>query len=83
MNFEELGELLYRALGEPVGLLLRTSDRERLRQRLYQARARIADSELARVQIRISPFPDGDIVLCKGAPKAAKPKQLSPEEVGL
>lgn len=62
-----LTEFLYQALAEPIGLVLRTSDPVRARQQLYQARQAAQDPSLDCIQIRMSPFPDGDLVLCKGA----------------
>lgn len=58
-------QALYLALAEPVGLLLATSDTARARQRLYQARARLADPGLEVLQFRASPYPDGDLVITK------------------
>lgn len=76
---ESVAELLYQAMAEPIGLLVQTSDPERLRQRLYQARA-AGGTEFSCLQFRISPFPDGNIVICKGAepatPKAPQPLNL-------
>ena len=57
---------MYQALGEPIGLVLRTSDRTKARQALYQARQHRADPALAVLQIRFSPVPDGDLVVVKG-----------------
>ena len=60
--------LLYEALGEPIGLLVRTSDRERARQKLYAARREADDEALSVLQIRISPFADGeqnDLIIVK------------------
>lgn len=57
--------ILYSALAEPIGLVLRTSNTERARQRLYKARADAKDGSLAGLQIRVSPFDDGDLVICK------------------
>jgi hypothetical protein len=56
--------LLYSALAEPIGLLLSASDRNRARQALYQARVQAADPALAELQIRASPWPEGDLVIC-------------------
>jgi hypothetical protein len=51
---------------EPVGLLLRTNDVARAKAQLYRARADAGIPALAQMQIRTSPFPDGDLVLCRG-----------------
>jgi hypothetical protein len=66
----ELQAILYQALAEPVGLLLRATDPERARQRLYKARSELGDPALARLQIRISPLDEGELVLVKGEDKA-------------
>jgi hypothetical protein len=58
--------LLYRALNEPIGLLVSTNDAKRLRQQLYLARTEALDPALEILQFRMSPFPDGQIVICKG-----------------
>jgi hypothetical protein len=60
---DEFTTLLYAALAEPIGLLLATNDRERARQRLYTARRNAADPALDCLQIRMSPFEDGDLVI--------------------
>lgn len=59
------GALLYQALSEPIGLLVRAPDRDRARQALYQARQQCMDPQLAQLQIRMSPWPEGDLVICK------------------
>lgn len=64
---EDLRELLYRALAEPVGLLLHSADPSRARTMIYQTRAAIGDPELARLQVRlVADMPDGNIALVKG-----------------
>lgn len=64
--------ILEAALAEPFGLVLQTSDAGRARQLLYRARAEAHDPGLAILQIRTSPFPDGDLVICH---PPAKPEQ--------
>ena len=66
MNKDDFQALLYQALGEPIGLLLQCSNPGMARQRLYQARVQAADPALAGLQIRMSPFPDGNLVICHG-----------------
>ena len=56
--------ILHEALAEPYGLVLQTSDTTRARQALYKARAEANDPALAVLQVRISPFDDGDLVIC-------------------
>ena len=67
---QQYGSLLYQALAEPIGILLKTSDPLRARQALYRARADAKDEALAVLQIRSSPFPDGDLLICKSGPLA-------------
>lgn len=57
--------LLDRAMASPVGLLLSTNDIARAKAQLYAARAS-AGGVFDSLQIRTSPWPDGDLVLCKG-----------------
>lgn len=65
MTPAQLQEIMYLALAEPVGLLLQTSDRERARQAFYRARAAASDPALTELQFRVSPFPEGDLVICR------------------
>lgn len=65
MTPAQLQEIMYLALSEPVGLLLQTSDRERARQAFYRARSAASDPALAELQFRVSPFPEGDLVICR------------------
>lgn len=64
-SLDSLKSLLYSALGEPLGLVLRTSDTERARQRLYAARRSAADPALDVLQFRLWPTEDGGLVICK------------------
>lgn len=75
-------DILYLALAEPIGLLLCCSpgDRERARQALYQARAKAGDVALAGLQIRVSPFGEGDLVVCHQRPRIAAPLASEAEE---
>lgn len=66
----EWSQLLYQALAEPIGLGLWASDPQRAVQRLYQARAKLADPQLAVLQFRQVAWEDegeGEInlVICK------------------
>lgn len=79
-TLEHLQLILQAALAEPIGLVLRTNDRERARQRLYAARVKLADPAFATLQIRISPFTDGDLVICK---ETVRPNAESKELVEL
>lgn len=53
-----------RAMAEPIGLLLQTQDPKGLRQIMYRIRSKYGDSSLVELQIRFSPLPDGDLILC-------------------
>lgn len=64
LSREALLIILQAALDEPLGLLIRTSDTTRCRAALYKARTDSGDARLSSLQIRMSPFPDGDLVIC-------------------
>jgi len=66
-------DILYLALAEPIGLVVRTSDRDRARQQLYQARTKAGDDALKDLQFRVSPFSEGDLVVCHQRPLVAAP----------
>ena len=63
---DDLVMILQKALAEPVGLLLQVSDFALARARLYKARAEALDPAMTRLQFRSSPFPEGNLVICKG-----------------
>jgi hypothetical protein len=68
MNKNEALQILLQSAQERIGCILRTNDAERLRQKLYQARKRAqegGDTSLDDLQFRTSPFPEGQIVICK------------------
>ena len=68
---QQIAELLYQVLQTPIGLLISTNDPVRAKSKLYALRAKLADPELKRVQIRASPWPDqGQLVLIKGPAQA-------------
>jgi hypothetical protein len=64
MTLREATEMLYQAAAESFGLLLDASDPGRVRQQLYQAKRKAEDSSLDELQIRFSPLPDGNLVIC-------------------
>jgi hypothetical protein len=66
MTSQALQAILYLALSEPIGLLLTVSDVTRARARLYSARREASDPELDRLQIRVSPLADGELIIVKG-----------------
>ena len=75
---QALRAILFQALAEPVGLLIRTNSLERARQQFYQARRGFPD--LAQLSLRASPFPDGELVIVRNEPR---PVAESPEDLGL
>lgn len=60
-----LTQVLYEALAEPIGLLIRSSDPARLRQRLYQLRANANDPELAKLQFTATGIVGADLMIIK------------------
>lgn len=77
-SHEELVSTLYLALAEPIGLLLASDNPTRGREALYRARAKANDEDLARLQIRLVDWPDGQIAIVKGArvPVAVEPPRI-------
>lgn len=72
----ELQGILYQALSEPIGLLLRSSDPVRCRMRLYQARTAAGDPALALLQFRLAGgIAGGDLVICKGKSMAQEARE--------
>lgn len=65
--------LLHLALDEPLGLVLRTNDPVRMRQALYAARAASGDPRLTVLQVRMSPVPDGQLVIVRGQSPLGRP----------
>lgn len=63
MDRQQLTSILYDARGASIGLVLRTSDSHRLKHQLYAMRKELADPSLAELQIRTSPFPEGDLII--------------------
>jgi hypothetical protein len=72
----EATEILYIALGEPIGLLIKTNDLNGARARFYAARKLAQDPALAVLQMRASPVEGGELVIIKGPGPGA-------EELGL
>lgn len=61
--------ILTLAEGEPIGLLLSVSDFDRARAGLYQARTKVP-GRFGDLQFRASPFPDGNLVICRAGVQA-------------
>lgn len=61
----DLGRILYQALAEPIGLVLRTGDFVKARQRLYTARTAAQDTALDGLQFRAWSGTEGNLVIVK------------------
>lgn len=72
----EATEILYLALGEPIGLLISTNDVAAARARFYAARRLAGDPALSVLQCRASPIEGGELVIIKGP-------DPGPEELGI
>lgn len=68
----QLTDILYSALGEPIGLLLRCSDAALVRQKLYVARQKAQDPALQALQFRLVDLPDGDLIVIKAEVQVSK-----------
>lgn len=55
-------ELLYQAMGSPLGIAVQTSDFLNARGRLYAARKQSGDPELDRLQLRRSLMMEPDVI---------------------
>lgn len=60
---QEVQDLLYQALSEPVGLLINVSDVRVFQTRAAAAKTQAQDPALSRVKIKMSPFAEGNVVL--------------------
>lgn len=80
---DELALILYAALAEPIGLLLQAPEPELARQALYKARREAADPALAKLQIRLSPLPGGELVITRGISKQVGASKAQAEELDL
>lgn len=61
-------ELWYKALHAKYGIVVRTSDRERLRNKLYVLRAASEDKDIEGISIIMSPTSQNEIWLIKRKP---------------
>jgi hypothetical protein len=73
---ESVVPLLRGAQAESLGLLVRTSDPERLRALLYRARRELADPALAGLQFRMWPGDEAQVAIVCGPPPASTPQDL-------
>lgn len=62
---DDATQLIWQAHASPFGLLIQTSNFQTMQQRLYKARARLADPSLNDLQFRPSPFPDGNLIITR------------------
>lgn len=62
---QQIQEILYQALGKPIGLLLETNDAHRLRQRILAVRSQLKDRALSCLSIRQSPWSENQLVIVK------------------
>lgn len=60
-------EYWYAALAEPVGVVLRTDDRDRLRAKLYAARREAVDEKLSSLSIIFSPTAEDEVWIMHNA----------------
>ena len=77
-------ELLYQALASPIGIVVRVTDIERARARLYKAKADARDPALANLQLRKSPLGEPDVIwIVKGGEvDMAKLKDAETSKIG-
>lgn len=69
-------ELLYRALAERWGVVVKTSDAPLLKQRLYAARRKLNDPDLAALSFATSPTnPDAEVWIVHNASQEQRPPQ--------
>lgn len=71
---DEFLMLLLQAVQEPIGLLIATNDFERARQKFYAVRREANMPELDGLQIRMSPFSGGELILVNSRIKLEAPK---------
>lgn len=62
---DELGPLLYQALAEPIGLLLKVEHPQQVMQALHQVKYKAKDPSLMVLQIRMLDHPEGNIAITK------------------
>lgn len=68
MAHDQSLEYLYTALGSPIGIVLRVSDFGLASQKLYSARRKSGDPDLAFLQFRRSPVePEQELWIVKGS----------------
>jgi hypothetical protein len=78
---DQMLEIMYQALGEPIGLLVSTNDLRRAQAIFYAARKKAGDPGLGVLECRASPLEGGDFIIVKG--QSGKKAATGPEELGL
>ena len=69
----DIKAILYKALEQPIGLLIHVSDPDRGIKRLYQTRAALKDPALADIQIRANPgLAGGNLIIVNKRVKLGK-----------
>jgi hypothetical protein len=61
---QALEQALLAALAESIGVIVEVSDPTAVRNALYRVRAKLADPAMTDLQIRVSPFAEGQLVIC-------------------
>jgi hypothetical protein len=64
-ELEPFAALLLQAQAEPIGLLLSTNNPAAARQLFYRARVALGIPDLQNLQIRLSHFEGGELVICR------------------
>lgn len=65
-------ELLYQAMGSPLGLAVKVSDFLNARARLYAARAQSGDPDLSRLRLQRSLMMEEDVIWIVKGPAPAE-----------
>ena len=76
METRDLIALWYQALSAEYGIVIQTNNRERAKQRLYQARKEAADPALESLSILTAPNPD-ELFISKNVPLSMLPLEFS------
>jgi hypothetical protein len=71
---DEFLMLLLEAVQEPIGILVATNDFERARQKFYAVRREAKIEALDQLQIRMSPFSGGELIIVNSKIKLEAPK---------
>lgn len=73
MSDHALTEALYRALHSELGIVLTSTNPDKLRQKLYALRRKLDDEDLAILHFATSrTSPESELLIVKGKPNAQK-----------